>query len=88
MIGIYLVAIAVTALLLLYFFPEATERWVRRVMLARKVVFGILAIVLALFLLATGAATLMLLGGAIILLGLLWVLTDPNDEFGHSFNWE
>lgn len=79
----FLLAVAVVvaaAVVLWYLFPEATERWLTRVLLARKIVFGAGAVILALFLLSTGAFGLMVIGGAVLLLVVLYVLEDPNGE--------
>jgi len=44
--------------------------------------------VFGLFLLYTGALTLMLVGGALMLLVVLYVLHDPDDQFGTALPWE
>lgn len=74
------IAVIVTALLLWHFFPEGTEKWLTRVLIARKLVFGVGLIILSLFLLSTGALGLMLVGGLILLLIVLYLLDDPNGE--------
>ena len=74
------IVVVLVALALWYFFPEATEKWLTRVLVARKIVFGAGLIILSLFLLSTGALGLMLVGGTILLLIVLYLLDDPNGE--------
>lgn len=75
-----LVAALVIAVALVYFFPEATEKWLMRVLLARKIIFGVGIVILALFLLATSAGLLPIIGGAILVLVFLYLLVDPQGE--------
>lgn len=61
-----------------YFYPEETERWLVRLLTAKRIVFGIGAIILGLFLLSTGALGLMLIGGAVLVFAALYFLNDPD----------
>lgn len=74
------VVVVLVALALWHFFPEGTERWLTRVLIARKLVFGVGLVILSLFLLSTGAFGLMLVGGVILLLIVLYLLDDPHGE--------
>lgn len=76
-----LLVAGVVAVGLWYLFPEGTERWLARLMAAKKIVFGASMIILALFLLATGAFELMLLGVIIFVLVFLYILSDPEGAF-------
>lgn len=76
------IAAAVVALALVYMFPDATEKWLTRLLLARKVVFGVGIFILALFLLATSASWLPFLGGAILVTIFVYLLLDPENELG------
>ena len=79
-IALGVVAAAVVAAVLVSLFPEGTERWLNRLLLARKVVFGIAVFILALFLLATGTALLPFIGGAILVLIFAYLLIDPENQ--------
>lgn len=74
------VAALAVAILLVYLYPDATETWLTRLLLARKVIFGIGIFVLALFLIATSASWLPILGGAILVAIFVYLLLDPNNE--------
>lgn len=72
---------------LVYLFPEASERALVGILLVRRVVFGSGAVILSLFLLSTGNGILMLAGGVILLLILLYVIHDPNGEIQDTAPW-
>lgn len=69
----------VAALALWRLYPDAVERWLVRILTAKRVLFGIGMVILALFLLSTGALGLMVLGGIIIALIVLYVISDPDE---------
>jgi len=79
-IALGVVAAAVVATILVSLFPEATERWLNRLLLARKILFGIAVFILALFLLATSTALLPFIGGAILVLIFAYLLLDPENQ--------
>ena len=79
-IALGVVAAAVVATILVSLFPKGAERWLNRLLLARKVVFGIAVFILALFLLATGTALLPFIGGAILVLIFAYLLIDPENQ--------
>lgn len=83
-----LAAVFIVAGLLIWLFPETTVVWLRRLLFVRRIVFGIGAIILGLFLLSTGAGLLMTAGAVIVLLLILYLLLDPNDEFGTALPWD
>ena len=74
------VAAAVVAAILVSLFPGGTERWLNRLLLVRKVVFGIAIFVFALFLLATGTALLPFIGGALLVLIFAYLFIDPENQ--------
>jgi len=71
-----------------WLFPEESERFLRGVLVVRRVVFGIGVIILGLFLLSTGAGGLMALGAVILALVVLYLIHDPDDTFGSALPWE
>jgi len=79
-IALGVVAAAVVAAVLVSVFPKGTERWLSRLLLARKVVFGIAIFIFALFLLATSTALLPFIGGAILVLIFAYLLIDPENQ--------
>ena len=76
------IAAAVVAIVLVYLFPDATEKWLMRLLLARKIIFGVGIFILALFLVATSASWLPFLGGAILVTIFVYLLLDPENELG------
>lgn len=73
------VAVAIAAALILwYLYPDAVERWLVRILTAKRVVFGVGAVILSLFLLSTGSFGLMVLGGVILALIVWYLLEDPD----------
>lgn len=73
-------AAAIVAGLLVYFFPEGTEKWLSRLLTARRIVFGIGAVILGLFLLATSAGFLPYIGFGILVSIFVYVYMDPDNE--------
>lgn len=76
------VAAAVVALALVYMYPEETERWLTRLLTAKKIVFGVGTFILALFLIATSASWLPILGFVLLVLIFAYILLDPENELG------
>lgn len=68
------------AFALVSLYPDTTERWLRRLMLARKVIFGIGLFIFAVFLVATGASYLPFIGGALLVIIFVYLLVDPENE--------
>lgn len=71
-----------------WLFPDGSERFIRGLLFLRRIVFGLGVILLGLFLLYTGAGSLMFIGGIIILLVVIYLLQDPEDLFGAALPWE
>jgi len=71
-----------------WLFPDGSERFIQGLLFLRRIVFGLGAILLGLFLLYTGAGSLMFIGGIIILLIVIYLLQDPEDLFGVALPWE
>lgn len=74
------VAAAVAAVLLIHFYPDATEKWLLRLLTTKKIVFGVGTFILALFLIATSASWLPLLGFAILVAIFVYIFLDPENE--------
>jgi hypothetical protein len=75
-----IIAASLVAIGLVWLFPDATERWLRRLMLARKIIFGTGLFVLSLFLIATSASYLPFIGVAILVIIFVYLLLDPQNE--------
>lgn len=79
-----LTVIAATGLLaygLMRFYPEGTMKWFRRIMLSRKLIFGILALASAWIFIASGYGPLIFLGALVVLGFWLYFFTeDPHEE--------
>lgn len=58
-----LMAIVSLAVIVAYWFPDATKRWTRRIIFARKVIFTVAALVIGFVLIGTGLWYLVLIGG-------------------------
>ncbi|PCR88695.1 hypothetical protein [Natrinema ejinorense] len=67
-----LLAIVALAVIVAYWFPDATMRWTRRIIFARKVLFSVAALVIGFVLIGTGLWYLVLLGGFTYLIA-AWV---------------
>ena len=77
-LAVALAAALVAAVVIWYLYPEETERWLVRFLTAKRIVFGLAAIIFGLFLLSTGAFGLMLLGAVLIIVFVLYFLCDPD----------
>lgn len=87
-LALIVAVLVIAAFVLAFMFPEATERWLCRILMVRKVVFSAATVLLAFFLLATGTAVLMAIGAVIVIVAVLYLLTDPYDELGHGIDFE
>jgi len=74
--AITIATVALVGLGLVWFFPEETRRWFNRAQQARALVFGLFSLAVALVFVASGSPMLMLIGGAMLLYGVLWLLLD------------
>lgn len=75
-------AAAAVAFVLVYVYPEETEKWLVRLLTAKRFILGTATLILALFLIATGASYLPILGVVILVSIFVYVLIDPENEFG------
>ncbi|WP_337653278.1 hypothetical protein [Halomontanus rarus] len=57
-----LAAVIALALVAAYWFPDATLRWTRNIVFARKVIFAVAAIIVAFIFIGTGVWPLVLIG--------------------------
>ena len=58
-----LLAVVALALIVAYWFPDATRRWVKNIMFARRIIFGAMALVVAFIFIGSGVLPLVLVGG-------------------------
>jgi hypothetical protein len=65
---------------LVYVWPDATQRWFRRVLTARRIVFGTAAVVTALLFIGSGATGLVIIGSLILLFAVLFVIFSDSTE--------
>ena len=80
-----LFVVLLVALALVTWYPETTGRWLDRLLIARKLLFAVAGVILAFFLIATGAWHLVLLGAAIFLFMAVYVFDRGiNDLFEPS----
>lgn len=77
---VIILAAVAAAIALVMADKETTERWFRRIAAARAVIFGVLSVIVALFLVGSGSPMLMLLGFAALVYGVLWIVFEsPHD---------
>lgn len=57
-----LAAVIVLALIVAYWFPEFTRRWLKNILFARRIVFGAAALLVAFIFIGTGWWPLVLIG--------------------------
>lgn len=65
---------------LLYKYPDATVRWFNRIRAARAVLFGLFSLAVAAVFISSGSLLLMLVGGAMLVYGVIWVAVDDVSE--------
>lgn len=68
------------------YFPTVTRRWFGRIVAARRIVFVVVGILLALVFISSGSGILMLIGFFMLLYGILYVILDPEGWFGGIFS--
>lgn len=62
--------------------PRTTKRWYQRLTAMKNAIVGVLSVVVALFLISTGVPTLILIGFASLVFGVLWIVFDePHKEY-------
>lgn len=61
-------------------FPEAVKSAFQTIRMARQLVFGVAAVIVALVLIGTGSPALMLVGAFGVAYGVLWILVDEPHE--------
>lgn len=77
-----LVAAVVVAGVLVWTKPETTKRWYQSLTKMKNAIVGVLSVIVALFLISTGVPTLILLGFASLVFGVLWIVFDePHKEY-------
>ncbi|EMA45233.1 hypothetical protein [Halobiforma nitratireducens] len=57
-----LLAVVVLALIVAYWFPDLTRRWLANIMVAKRIVFAAVGLIVAFVLLGTGVWYLVLIG--------------------------
>lgn len=67
-----LLAVIAIGVITAYWFPTKTQRLVQRILFARRIIFGVGAIIVAFVFIGTGNAYLVLLGGFTFLI-MVWV---------------
>jgi len=73
-------AVVLTAFALVRFWPDATRRWFRRALTARRIVFGLAAVITALLFISSGATGLVIIGSLILLFAVLFVIFSDSTE--------
>lgn len=58
-----LLAVIVLALIVAYWFPDATRRWLANVVFAKRIVFSVAGLIVAFIFIGTGVWYLVLIGG-------------------------
>jgi Ca2+/Na+ antiporter len=72
--------VVLTAVVLVRVWPEATRRWFRRVLTARRIIFGTAAVITALLFISSGATGLVIIGSLILLFAVLFVIFSDSTE--------
>jgi len=80
--GTAILAAVATAILLVQFYPEATARWFNRIQTFKRLIYGVLVVLVASVLIGSGSPGLVLWGFAmLVLLGLALVIDGPLEDY-------
>lgn len=73
-------AIVLKAVIAYWLFPDETRKWFRRLSMARQLIFGALAIIVAMVLIGSGSPLLILIGALALAWATWWLLVDEPYE--------
>lgn len=75
------------SILLAHVFPDQTEKWYKRMVKFREVIFGLFGLIVALVFIGSGNVMLMSIGTVMLIYGTLWMFFDrPYQEIKKLIN--